>query len=50
MANLNIFHYQSKNFRWTNEDGSVSIRLLAKKAIYLKLKLFTELRNITAHS
>lgn len=39
MANLSIFHYQSKNFRWTNEDGSVSIRLLAKKGYLSEAKV-----------
>ena len=39
MANLNIFHYQSKNFRWTNEDGSVSIRLLTKKGYLSEAKV-----------
>lgn len=35
MANLSLFHFQMKNFAWSNKDNSITVRLVAKKG-YLK--------------
>lgn len=47
MANLSLFHYQSKNFRWSNEDNSITVRLLAKKGYIRDAKVvyFAKVRD-----